>query len=436
MNERKTDFTDADEQNLVLARSVDSGDQLPALFYERFPYPQQSTRFDYLTDQDFETAMLNQDIGDWSHRRIPEYPKIWVAGCGTSQAIVTALRFPKAVVLGSDVSARSLEICANYIEELGISNLEIVRSSINQAAYKSEFDYIICTGVIHHNTDPTFTLSKLATALKPDGILDLMVYNRYHKIASSAFQKAVRILSGGINSTDFDLDLELSIARRVADKFPTDNILGDYLSTRKGLPESLYADALINLVEHSFTVESLDRLTASCCLELLIPCVNAADDIRRTCLWNLKFGDEELQQRYDSLSDASRWQVSNLLLFEKSPSLWFYLQRSDCGKVRKSERQICEEFLDTVFFQTKMVQKSYVLSNNGRYISSPNVATYPVTPPDHSVREIYDSVDGKRSMRNIFHQLGIETAFPIVNQARIRLSTSTFPYIKAISHKN
>ena len=101
-----------DEENRVLTESQDSVDGLLAKFYRRFPWPWQPIKFDYLEDADFGINMLNQDLGDFSHRTVPRNAKIWVAGCGTNQALHTALKFPNASVVGSDLSSKSLELCA------------------------------------------------------------------------------------------------------------------------------------------------------------------------------------------------------------------------------------------------------------------------------------------------------------------------------------
>src|SRR5438105_2480351 len=75
-------------------------------------------------------------------------------------------------------------------------------------------DYVVCTGVIHHNADPQPTLEKLVAALKPGGILELMVYNRFHRLVTSSFQKAIRIFAeekgGAVN-----FETEFSLARKI-----------------------------------------------------------------------------------------------------------------------------------------------------------------------------------------------------------------------------
>src|ERR1700741_332276 len=162
----------SDDENLVLARSIGSVDELLSKFYGRFPWPWPAMKFDYLDDPYFETVMVNQDLGDWTHQILPENPQIWVAGCGTNQAIHTALRFRNTRVVGSDISSKSLAICDQNARAIGLTNLELKEESINEVPYQDRFDYVACTGVIHHNADPQSTLEKLVALLKPGGILE------------------------------------------------------------------------------------------------------------------------------------------------------------------------------------------------------------------------------------------------------------------------
>lgn len=426
----------SDDQNLELVGPIDSVDQLNADFYRRFPYPWPPMKFDYLLDPYFETAMLNQSIGDWDNKIIPKNPKIWVAGCGTNLAVFTALRFPKARVLGSDISTKSLEICAGTANQLGISNLELKEESINHVPYTDTFDYIICTGVIHHNADPKATLQKLVRALSPTGILELMVYNRYHYIAQTAFQKAIRILGRNGNTSAINLESELSIARNLIDKFPGESQLSNFLIKFKDAPESMLADVLLQPVLYSYTVESLESLAADCNLELVAPYINLFDKTDGKTSWNIEFDDARLQEYYETLPDSRRWQVTNLLLLEKSPLLWFYFQRKDCGRERKSEKQLCDEFLSERFVKTGTLQRSHILRTDEKYRLSPNSVPFPIAAPDPSVIKLLDSVDAKSSMRDIFQRLSIKPTFSVVNQARIKLTTPAFPYLRSIRSLN
>jgi SAM-dependent methyltransferase len=421
----------SDENNLLLVESIDSVDELNASFYGRFPYPWSPAKFDYVQDPDFHTVMLNQAVGDWGLRAVPADARIWVAGCGTNQAIFTALKFPRATVLGSDVSPTSLEICAATARALGIRNLELRQESLNHITYADRFDYLICTGVIHHNAEPRATLERLARALKPTGVMELMVYNRFHWVIPVAFQQAIRTLTEGPGEVDFET--ELSTARRIIGDLPKGRLLGSYLGRYGGdSPEAMIADELLQPVLYSYTVESLADMAEGCGLELLLPCLNQFDKETGNYDWNMNFSDPVLREMYDALPDRRRWQIANLLLLESSPMLWFYVRRQDAGPARRTERQVCEEFLDTVFTRAAATQRNYLRDAEGTYFLSPNAVPYPVAPPDPAVRRIADAADGKSTMRDIFARLGVEPSFHNANDARMRLTTPAYPYLRAV----
>src|SRR6266567_2838951 len=107
-----------DDENLLFD-SPEAVDAANKEFYARFPYPPPPITFPRLDDPKFETVMLNQSIGDFDHRTISANANIWVAGCGTNQAVFTALRFRNATVVGSDISPSSLEIAGNTAKALG-----------------------------------------------------------------------------------------------------------------------------------------------------------------------------------------------------------------------------------------------------------------------------------------------------------------------------
>lgn len=421
-----------DEQNIALAHSPESVDQMNARFYGAFTFPWCPMKFDRALDPCFETDMLNQSVGGWSHDIVPRESRVWVAGCGANQALITALKFPAGCIVGSDLSAESLTFCADTARKLAASNLELRRESINSVSYHEQFDYVICTGVIHHNAEPERSLARLAEALKPSGVLELMVYNRYHRITSSAFQRAIRLLRRS-HVAAADPGAELSFAKKLIACFRADNSISQLLSECEAMPDSAIADTLIQPVEHSYTVESLREMAQRCGLELLLPCVNAFDRAWKTISWDLEFGDEELQRDYDTLEDRERWQITNLLLAERSPMLWFYLQREDSGRRRQTERQVCDEFLDTKFVRTNARRLSYFLADDDDYRAAPEPFPHPRAEADASVRGIAERCDGKRTIGEIFRELNLEATFRAVNHARLRLTTSAFPYLIAIA---
>lgn len=422
-----------DEHNLYLPELTEAVDEVNSKFYGRFQFPQAPSAFDALADPSFERIMLNQSIGSWDHSIIPDKPRIWVAGCGTNQAVFVGLRFPNATIVASDLSATSIETSQRNAQQVGVKNVEFRQESINNATVQGDFDYVICTGVIHHNADPAMPLSKLAAALKPTGILELMVYNRYHRVMSTAFQKAMRLLAAGA-----DIESELRMARKIADKIKIDNLMARFIKSANEKSEAEFADALLQPVEHSFTVESLESLLTGCGLELVAPCINKFDKPQGTFLWNMEFDDPEIATLYLSLTDADRWKISNHLMMERSPMLWFYCQRQDAGRRRVAEKELCQQFLELRFMPSNTRKKLYLISVDGRYIISPRLLDYPGVHSHPMCRKVIETATSQpgMTMGEIFRRLGIGENFTVINKLRLCLTTSEFPFLTSIDpHK-
>lgn len=418
-----------DDQNLLLVNSASEVDRINSGFYGRFPYPWQPEKLDRSLDPGFEAAMLCQAVGDWQHERVSSHAAIWVAGCGTNQAVITALHFPEAHVIGSDLSQPSLDLCARTASNLDVRNLEVRRESLNDAQYEEKFDYILCTGVVHHNAGPGATLRRLAIALKPNGILELMVYNRYHRIITSAFQKAIRILCG--SEKEPGSVLELRLTRAITNGLPKTGLMAHLLRGFQDAPREAVADALLQPVEHSYTVGTLSALATDCGLQMLLPCVSAIDKAQDTFSWNLFFENPELRQRYYALDDISRWHVSNLLLVERSPMLWVYFQRADSNRPRKSEMEICNTFLETRFTKSRTKRQGYLRIQNGSYQPTPSTTDYPGLHQQANLQKVIESADSKTAMRVLLERCGLPSTFPQVNDIRLRLTTPVFPYLQS-----
>jgi len=416
---------------------IGSVDKINAIFYGRFQYPWVSSSFDCLTDPDFETDMLNQTLGSWELSVVPRKPRIWVAGCGTNQAIFTALRFPGASVVGSDLSVESLETCAAHAAQLGIANLTLKQESINEVGYREEFDYVICTGVIHHNADIQACLNRLRNALKPAGVLELMVYNHYHRVQAIACQEALKAFLKDNTEDDYEphLDARMQIVKMLINGTGMESaVMQHFLAGFKDVPETAMADTLLQPVEHAFTISSLMTLTAETGLEFVTPCINQFDKTMRSFSWNMDFGNPKLQNYYDALPDLRRWQVSNHLKLDRSPMLWFYFQRNDAGREIKTERQLCREFLERSFVKAQTKKKVFMVDLEGKYELAEQEIPHPVVPhvePD--CQRILDSLAGENSkpMRNILERLGIKLTFQAINRLRLNLTTNAFPYLRS-----
>ncbi|WP_020594000.1 class I SAM-dependent methyltransferase [Kiloniella laminariae] len=425
-------MSDSIHFNVDNKQNPEDVDRLNNSFYSRFNYPWVPLFLPSYEDPDFWTASLNHDLGYWDRPRIKPDMKIWVGGCGTNQAILTALKFPQAQVLGSDVSTESLNTCARVAEQIGLTNLTLREESLNATSYDQEFDYVICTGVIHHNADPSIPLKNLMRGLKADGIMELMVYNYYHRIHTTAFQKAIRLL-GGLGGQP-NVEKELPLTMDLVQNFPTDCLMKDFLDLQRSLPEAAVADSLLQPVEYSYTVQSLDALAQDCNLTLLSYCLNQFDKLSGNSNWLMDFAGEEQKFNYAKLDEIDQWQTTNLLLGEKSPMLWFYLQKSDCPIPALTEKAICAKFLNTAFHPASTTTKNHVLKEAGFYELSPQAIPCPAprAPINPTAALVFSHCDGTKTIRQILQENALSAEPHFIQNLRLSLCSSGHPYLKAV----
>ncbi|MFE9701815.1 class I SAM-dependent methyltransferase [Streptomyces sp. NPDC005930] len=398
-------------------------EQIIGEFYSEFPYPWHATRLTAPDDPSLHPALLAQELGDFTHRRLPPDARVWVPGCGVNQALIVALRFPAAQVVGSDVSTDSLDLCRTARDQIGATNLTLREEGISDAPYREEFDYVVCTGVIHHHPDPGMLLARLAAALKPTGVLELMVYNAYHRREITAFQEAMRLLGR---------EQDLWFARRVAGSLTRDSELTRQLRADLGEPEEQFADSWLNPCERNFTVRTLHETADTAGLALEAPCASPLATGLDLYDWRVPCDDAQLRRQAAMLTEVERWQVTQALSVDRSPLLWFYLRRTDnpWPALRESDRD--EAFLDTAFVPVTTSERVWVMGRAGGY--QPLDAPQPlVAGPAPVVPWLPDVADGERTLRELLTDRGGVPNRDELRELRIRLTTPSFPHLRAVS---
>lgn len=74
--------------------------------------------------------------------------KVLEIGCSFGGNLLPfAIQFPKAQVVGVDLSERQIAIGRQMFQSVGIENVELIAGDISQIELGQEFDYIICHGV-------------------------------------------------------------------------------------------------------------------------------------------------------------------------------------------------------------------------------------------------------------------------------------------------
>src|SRR6201985_2296464 len=106
-----------------------------------------------------------------------------VAGGGTGDACIMlaqqlADRRCPAEVVYLDLSSASRQVCEARAKARGLRNVQFLTGSLLDLPTMNigQFDYIDCTGVLHHLTDPTAGMQALSSVLLPEGGVGVMLY--------------------------------------------------------------------------------------------------------------------------------------------------------------------------------------------------------------------------------------------------------------------
>ena len=200
--------------------------------YSQWVYP------DPIPDMRAAIANGHYEIGDpllywplfWPRKRDVEKLDILIAGCGTNQAAYYACRNPNWNVLGIDLSDSSLAHQNMLRKKHGLNNLRVEKLDIiNVSTLGNNFDFITSTGVLHHLRDPDQGLAALGRVLRPNGVMNLMVYGMSLRLGVYLMQELFRILD--FKQTKADVDL----ARVVIDALPADHVVKRYVSAATDL---------------------------------------------------------------------------------------------------------------------------------------------------------------------------------------------------------
>jgi SAM-dependent methyltransferase len=223
-------------------------------FYENHPYPAP------LRDLDRHRELYRnpdrrraQPLLFWPTEKPRANREILVAGCGTSQAAVHALREPDAHVTAIDISETSLHHTRDLQRKYALRNLDLHRLAVEEVGELGRsFDQIVCTGVLHHLPDPDTGLRSLRNVLMPSGAMQLMVYATYGRAGIYMMQEYCRLL--GVDASEAELrDLGATIGA-LSDDHPIAGVARRAKDFRN--PDAL-ADALLHPQDRAYTVPQL-----------------------------------------------------------------------------------------------------------------------------------------------------------------------------------
>lgn len=224
--------------------------------YEELPYPPRNPAD--------ETQRLMRTVGDdlteLSHycfkgkQNFQDHFRCLVAGGGTGDAAIflaEQLRHTNAQIVYLDMTQASREVAEQRAQVRGLANIEWVTASLLDIPKLGlgTFDYINCSGVLHHLPEPVDGLQGLASVLRDDGALFLMLYARYGRRGVYDMQEIFRtLLPDTLPAQD-----KIAEARAVLNQLPPTNYFQRNREQWEGeIGAAGYGDAgLYDLLLHS-----------------------------------------------------------------------------------------------------------------------------------------------------------------------------------------
>lgn len=296
--------------------------------YEVFPYPLRDPE----DDRKRLVSTLGGNLDGISHfafggrRDFTKPMRVLVAGGGTGDALIylaqqLADRACPAEVVYIDLSAASREIAEKRAAIRGLKITFVTGSLLDVAELApGPYDYIDCSGVLHHLPDPDAGLAALAAQLAPDGAMGIMVYGTLGRSGVYPMQALLRTLA----PDTLPAAERLAIFRRVLGTLPATNLLrtNPVIGTNPQTDDNELFDMFLHSQDRSYTVEEIGRFADGAGLRVTSFIPVAQYDPAGVC------GDPQVLKRLDGKSMLERAAAAEALHCLSQMHV-FYVVRAD-----------------------------------------------------------------------------------------------------------
>jgi|TARA_B100001093_G_scaffold515444_1_gene591774 ubiquinone/menaquinone biosynthesis C-methylase UbiE len=149
-------------------------------FYDVSPFPNYNNYIDLsnfleISEKNIFLSELKQYIG--------YNKKIIEVGSGTCQLGIFLAANTNNKVYCLDATKKSLELGYEFAKKNEVNNVKFIRSEIENIIFENNsFDFVICTGVLHHTSDPKGNFKRISNLAKEKGNIIVGFYNRIGRL--------------------------------------------------------------------------------------------------------------------------------------------------------------------------------------------------------------------------------------------------------------
>ena len=241
-------------------------------FYKRYPYPKvDKVEFDFNLLDHFK-YLAEQCSTYASTRCTPQKQgRMLIAGCGTREAVTWAFSLPHYQIDAIDISARSIAISQALADQLKLSNIRFIEANFElNEGLDGPYDFIHSYGVLHHLKSPERGLAVLESALAPNGLMSIMVYNDANRLPLQRAQRLISMITGDVDPSHRERIAHSIVSR--GSKVPN-RLQSVFMSATQNYENdpSQFADTMLNPQEVSYTIPTLVEFLQSSGLEISSP---------------------------------------------------------------------------------------------------------------------------------------------------------------------
>ncbi len=272
--------------------------------YSEFPYPYPDQQNGGLDDVAVYMKFFERENNvSFANARILD------AGCGTGHRTVEiAKAYPAAMVVGIDMTTRSLNEAHRQVAEMNLSNVEFFERNLLEPLDFAPFDFIVSTGVIHHLENPVLGLSHLVDILSDNGFLLLWLYGAIGEFDRRLNRELVRSFMTSADSFADGIDIIRDLGLGIEyDRYG--NSYADNEITKK-VQNSIDADALLHEIVEFMRIDDIIELFRKAHINYftLDGITLSGEDTLRAVLTNKTYLDNAMK-----FTDIKKFLSANLL---------------------------------------------------------------------------------------------------------------------------
>ncbi len=328
-----------------------------------------------------------------------------VAGGGTGDATVylaEQLRDVDAEIMHLDMSSSSIEAAKRRLEMRDLLHkVKFVHNSILELPKLGlgKFDYINCSGVLHHLKSPDEGLVALKDVLDDDGAIGIMVYAKYGRMPTYFMQDLMRL----INKNETDDQQRVDNTKNVYYSLPTFNWVKrdekTYEDEITHFGDAGFYDLFLHSQDKPYTVPEVYDWVENCGLKFITFMEQNGGE---KLLYNPShyIQNQELLGRIKDFSLKERQAIAELLGSNLKKHTFYVSKREKkLPSIRDGDNV---PFFSSFFYQDNLYQQ---VANAFKYANEPvNISRPPAeikVIPGKYTGAIFKYLDGKRSVKEI-----------------------------------